>query len=129
MSVGGEASVPAAPKARRWYDHDPVLLEVLDLLRDFPDDVRFQAQAFIRKIEAAVGPDTLQGYYDALPKKGIRGNRWYDRDPIVFRAVELLRLVPPDNQREAATKFLEAMKRRGTGSGKSAGGALVSHPD
>jgi hypothetical protein len=59
--------------SRRWYDQDPLLAEVLDLLRAYPAD----------------------------------------QDPVVFRAVELLRVVPPAVQRQAAERFLEAMKKQG----------------
>jgi hypothetical protein len=101
------------PSVRRWYDHDPVLIEVLDLLKSFQADVRVQAQAFTEKIEAAVGPDVLEKFYEASANRP-KGNRWYDEDPVVHKAVELLRVVPPDAQRQAAMKFLEAMKKPGT---------------
>jgi hypothetical protein len=99
-------------KTRRWYDHDPVLIEVLDLLRSFQEDVRSQAEQFIEKIETAVGSDVLERFYtESVPKQ--YGNRWYDQDPVVSKAVELLRVVPPEAQRQAAMKFLDVMKHRG----------------
>ncbi|MBK8190555.1 MAG: hypothetical protein IPK79_08920 [Vampirovibrionales bacterium] len=103
----------AAPQlGKRWYDHDPLLIEVLDLLRTFPDDVRAHAQAFLEKIEAQVGAEALEEFY-ALSKPPRQGNRWYDQDPIVSKAVELLRVAPQDAQRRAALRFLDAMKRQG----------------
>jgi hypothetical protein len=107
------SSVEPSTKARRWYDHDPVLIEVLDLLRSFKVDVREQAQAFLDKIESAVGKEALEQFYAASQAVPRKGNRWYDEDPVVSRAVELLRVVPPDAQRQAAMKFLEAMKKQG----------------
>ncbi|MDX2086160.1 MAG: hypothetical protein SFZ03_12320 [Candidatus Melainabacteria bacterium] len=102
------------PSTRRWYDHDPVLIEVLDLLKSFQADVRIQAQDFINKIEAAVGPETLKQFYATAERTARpKGNRWYDQDPVVSKAVELLRVVPPDAQRQAALRFLESMKRHG----------------
>ena len=106
------ASESTQAVARRWYDHDPVLIEVLDLLRNFQEDVRVQAEVFIEKIEAAVGKDILDEFYERSKPKQF-GNRWYDKDPSVSKAVELLRVVPPEAQRQAAMKFLEAMKNRG----------------
>ena len=97
---------------QRWYDHDPVLIEVLDLLRSFQDDVRAQAQVFIDKIESQVGTDVLDEYYSVSRPKAY-GNRWYDSDPVISKAVELLRVVPPDAQRKAAMRFMEAMKKQG----------------
>ncbi len=97
---------------QRWYDHDPVLLEVLELLRSFQTDVRAQAQIFLDKIESQIGSEALEQFY-AVSRPKQFGNRWYDKDPVVSKAVELLRVVPPDAQRQAAMKFLEAMKKQG----------------
>ncbi len=107
-----EPDVNGEHSYQRWYDHDPVLLEVLDLLRSFKSDVRDQAQQFLEKIEGQVGKETLEEFYQvSRPKKF--GNRWYDKDPVVSRAVELLRVVPPDAQRKAAMKFIESVKKHG----------------
>lgn len=102
----------SAGSPRRWYDQDPLLVEVLDLLRDYPTDVREQAQVFIGKIEEQIGKETLAKFYEMTrPEK--TGNRWYDQDPVVSKAVELLRVVPPAIQRQAAHRFLESMKKQG----------------
>lgn len=97
---------------RRWYDQDPLLAEVLELLRSYPNDVREQAQIFLTKIEEQIGKDTLDKFYE-MSKTERKGNRWYDHDPVVSRAIELLRVVPPAVQRQAATRFLESMKKQG----------------
>ncbi len=103
---------PSSPSTRRWYDQDPLLAEVLELLRAYPSDVRAQAQIFLSKIEEQIGADTLNQFYElAVPKQ--TGNRWYDEDPVVSKAIELLRVVPPAIQRQAANKFLESMKKQG----------------
>lgn len=99
-------------KARRWYDQDPLLMEVLELLRAYPNDVRAQAEVFLSKIEEQIGKDTLEKFYE-MSKPSQTGNRWYDHDPVVSRAVELLRVVPPAIQRQAANRFLESMKKQG----------------
>lgn len=98
--------------SRRWYDQDPLLAEVLDLLRAYPTDFKAQAEVFLSKIEEQIGKETLEQFY-ALSKPPKTGDRWYDHDPVVFRAVELLRVVPPAVQRQAAERFLEAMKKQG----------------
>jgi cell division protein FtsI/penicillin-binding protein 2 len=97
---------------RRWYDQDPLLTEVLDLLRAYPADVREQAETFLGKIEEQIGKETLEQFYE-LSKPAKTGNRWYDEDPIVSRAIELLRVVPQPVQRQAAMRFLESMKKHG----------------
>lgn len=103
---------PPSGTPRRWYDQDPLLAEVLELLRSYPSDVREQAQTFLAKIEEQIGKETLDKFYElAKPEKS--GNRWYDHDPVVSKAVELLRVVPPAIQRQAAHRFLESMKKQG----------------
>ena len=39
------------PQYKRWYDHDPVLMEVLDLLRNYQDELKAQAEVFLKKID------------------------------------------------------------------------------
>ena len=112
MSHSKNESSSSSVRANRWYDHDPVLMEVLDLLRSFQSDVRLQAQVFLEKIEAQVGKDALEEFY-RIPRPKAFGNRWYDHDPTISKAVELLRVVPPEAQRQAAMRFLEAMRRQG----------------
>jgi hypothetical protein len=97
---------------RRWYDQDPLLAEVLELLRSYPHDVREQAQNFLAKIEEQIGQEMLDKFFE-LAKTDKTGNRWYDQDPVVSKAIELLRVVPPAVQRQAASKFLESMKKQG----------------
>ena len=97
---------------RRWYDHDPLLAEVLELLRSYEADLREQAEVFLARIEEQIGKETLDKFYE-LAKPLKTGNRWYDADPVVSKAVELLRVVPPAVQRQAAMRFMESMKKQG----------------
>jgi hypothetical protein len=39
-----------------------------------------------------------------------KGNRWYDKDPVMLKAIELLRVAPPATQRKAALKLLLALE-------------------
>jgi len=107
-----DMSQSIAGQHRRWYDQDPILLEVLDLLRSYESDVRTQAEVFLKKIEEQIGHDALEKFYE-LSKPAKTGNRWYDHDPVISRAVELLRVVPPAAQRQAAQRFMESMKKQG----------------
>ena len=99
-------------KFKRWYDHDPLLVEVMYLLRNFKDDLRDQAEIFLKKIEDHVGKEAIESFYDKVRHPG-GGNRWYDEDPVLSRAVELLRVVPQDIQRQAAQNFLKALQDQG----------------
>ncbi|OGI02033.1 MAG: hypothetical protein A2Y25_04035 [Candidatus Melainabacteria bacterium GWF2_37_15] len=96
---------------KRWYDHDPLLVEVMELLRNFKDDLREQAQVFLEKIEAQVGKEAVESFYSKV--KHPNGNRWYDGDPVLSRAVELLRIVPQDIQKKASENFLKSLKEQG----------------
>ncbi len=96
---------------KRWYDHDPLLMEVMDLLRNFPNDLRDQAKVFLSKIEDQAGKEAIDSFYEKV--KPVEGKRWYDHDPVLSKAVELLRVVPQNIQRQAAQNFLNSLKEKG----------------
>ncbi len=97
---------------KRWYDYDPLLLQVVELLRDYPDELKSQAEIFLQKVEERVSKDAIDRFY-SIVKPMIKGNRWYDKDPVLSLTVELLRVVPRDIQRQAANNFIEILKARG----------------
>jgi hypothetical protein len=96
------------PQYKRWYDHDPVLMEVVELLRNYQDELKEQATIFLAKIEEKVSKETIDKFYDMV--RPINGNRWYDKDPIISRTVELLRVVPPEVQKAAAEHFIKTLE-------------------
>ena len=96
---------------KRWYDHDPLLMEVMELLRNFQDDLRDQAEIFLIKIEEQVGKGAIESFYEKV--KHVNGSRWYDQDPVLAKAVELLRVVPQNIQRQVAQNFLDSLKSQG----------------
>ncbi len=96
---------------KRWYDHDPVLLKVIDLLKNYQDELHSQAIVFLQKIEEKVSRETIDKFYDLV--KPVNGNRWYDKDPIISKTVELLRVVPPEIQKSAAESFIQTLKEAG----------------
>jgi hypothetical protein len=100
-----------SPTYKRWYDHDPLLLEVVELLRNYQDELKSQAEIFLQKIEEKVSRDAIEKFYELV--KPVNGNRWYDRDPVISRTVELLRVVPPDIQKACAERFINALKETG----------------
>ena len=99
------------PKYKRWYDHDPVLLQVINILKDYQTELRAQAEVFPLKIEERVSKETIEQFYEMV--KPADGNRWYDKDPVISKTVELLRVVPPDVQKAAAEHFLKTLKDLG----------------
>lgn len=100
-----------SPTYKRWYDHDPVLLEVVELLKNYQDELKIQAEIFLQKIEEKVSKDAIDKFYELV--KPVNGSRWYDNDPIISKTVELLRVVPPDIQRACAERFIDELNKIG----------------
>lgn len=96
---------------KRWYDYDPLLLEVIELLRNYQDELKSQAEIFLEKIEEKVGRETVARFYDLV--KPPQQNRWYDKDPTLSKVIELLRIVPPETQKKAAENFIKALEELG----------------
>jgi len=96
---------------KRWYDHDPVLLKVIDLLKNYQEELKSQAEVFLQKIEEKVSKETIDKFYEMV--KPVNGCRWYDKDPVISKTVELLRVVPPEIQKSAAENFIQTLKDAG----------------
>ncbi len=100
-----------AEQYKRWYDHDPVLLELINLLKDYQNELKAQAELFLKKLEERVSKETIDNFYEKV--KPINGKRWYDKDPVISKTVELLRIVPPDMQKQTAKNFLKTLENMG----------------
>ena len=100
-----------SPAYKRWYDHDPKLLEVIELLKNYQDELKEHAVVFLDKLEQKVSKEALDRFYDLV--KPVNGSRWYDKDPIISKTVELLRVVPQDIQRQTAQIFIDTLKNNG----------------
>ena len=96
---------------KRWYDLDPVLSEVINLLQNYQNELRAQAEIFLSEIEKKVSKEAIDKFYDLARPKVC--NRWYDKDPVISKTVELLRVVPPDVQKATAQNFLKALEDMG----------------
>ena len=53
-------------KYKRWYDYDPLLLQVVDLLREYPDELKNQAEIFLKKVEERVSKDAIERFYSIV---------------------------------------------------------------
>ena len=96
------------PEYKRWYDHDPLMLKVINILKDYQDELKEQAEIFLDSIEKKVSKEAIDKYYQMVkPING--GSRWYDKDPVISKTVELLRVVPQEVQKSVAQKFLETL--------------------
>ena len=96
---------------KRWYDKDPILKEALELLKLSTDDQKEQAKDFMLKLQEDVAQDVIERIYEIVTKYHGKGNRWYDNDPVMLRAVEMLRQADPKTQRVAALKLLLALEK------------------
>ena len=48
---------------KRWYDHDPLLMQVIELLRAYPNELKTQAEYFLKKVEEHVSKEALDRFY------------------------------------------------------------------
>ena len=96
---------------KRWYDYDPLLMEVIDLLKNYQAELRAQASVFLQKVEEQVSKEALDRFYEMV--KPFNGNRWYDKDPVISKTIELLRVVPQKIQKQAADSFIQALRDSG----------------
>ena len=96
---------------KRWYDRDPILKEALELLRLSSNEQKEQAKDFMLKLQEDVAQDVIERIYEIVTQYQGRGNRWYDNDPVMIKAVEMLRQADPKTQRVAALKLLLALEK------------------
>ena len=94
----------------RWYDKDPILKEALELLELQPADKQAGAADYIIQLQQDVAKDVLERIYELVNEYHEKGNRWYDKDPVMLRAIETLRLAPPETQRIAAKELLKKLE-------------------
>lgn len=101
---------------KRWYDKDPVLKEALELLKISTEEEKDQAKDFMLKLQEDVAAEVIERIYEMVTKFSEFGNRWYDEDPVMLKALEILRSADPKTQRKAALKILLALENKDFGS-------------
>lgn len=94
---------------RRWYDQDPTLSEAIELLHMSAEETKGKAAEFMLKLQEVVASDIIEKVYQTVKSYEGQGNRWYDSDPLMIRAIELLRAAPLHIQKSAAKKLLKAL--------------------
>ena len=77
---------------KRWYDHDPKLLEVIELLRNYQDELLVQAEMFLQKLEEQVSKEAIDRFYELA--KPVNGCRWYDKNPELSTAIKTISTLP-----------------------------------
>ena len=71
-----------------------------------------KCNTFLQKIEEKVSKETIDKFY-AMVKPVNANNRWYDKDPVISKTVEILRIVPPEAQKICAQNFIRTLKEMG----------------
>lgn len=97
---------------KRWYDKDPILKEALELLRLSSDEEKDHAKDFILKMQEEVAAEVIERIHEIITQFSGNGNRWYDSDPVMIKAIEILRNADPKTQRKAALKLLLALEEK-----------------
>ena len=105
-------------RQRRWYDKDPILREALELLKISIEEAKDEeaensAEEFMQQLQNQVAVEVIDRVYEIITEYKEKGNRWYDADPVVIKAVELLKVAPKKTQRRAALKLLLALEEQG----------------
>lgn len=95
---------------KRWYDKDPILKEALELLRLSSDEEKDGAKNLILKMQEEVAAEVIERIHEIISQYSGHGNRWYDEDPIMIKAIEILRNADPKTQRKAALRLLLALE-------------------
>ena len=81
------------------------------MLKNYQDELKEHAVVFLDKLEQKVSKEALDRFYDLV--KPVNGCRWYDKDPVISRTVEILRIVPPEAQKICAQNFIRTLKEMG----------------
>ena len=53
-----------SPIYKRWYDHDPLLLEVVELLKSYQDELKSQAEICLSKKIEEVSKEAIEKFYE-----------------------------------------------------------------
>ena len=64
---------------KRWYDHDPVLLEVINLLQNYQAELKAQAEIFLAEVEKKVSKEAIDKIYNLVDKH--KGNNKINNMP------------------------------------------------
>ena len=80
-----------SPAYKRWYDHDPKLLEVIELLKNYQDELREHAVVFLEKVEQSCSKEAIDRFYDMVKPVNV--------NEMVLRVSALLRRAQMINER------------------------------
>ena len=94
-------------------DKEQNALELVDLLKGmncYVNIIPYNETSHIEYKKSS--KETIDKFY-AMVKPVNANNRWYDKDPVISKTVEILRIVPPEAQRICAQNFIKTLKDMG----------------
>ena len=83
------------------------------------DDTKSAAADFIISMQEQAAQEVIERIYQLTQEFSKKGNRWYDSDPVMLKAIEMLRMSSPKTQRIAALKLLLALENNSLDSSDS----------
>lgn len=107
---------------KRWYDKSPKLKQLLYVLSNMTDKEVDQVAIYLNQVVhifwkekksnsdevLSIGVEKLFGYYKAYQKR-----RWYDRNPSLSSAVNLMSTLPAEDLDDIVDGFLYALREAG----------------
>lgn len=106
---------------KRWYDKSSKLGEMMKVLSCMSEKEIAQISVYLYQVvklyrkqrnavsdSLSIGRDKLLGYYKAYNKR-----RWYDKDPSLGSAINIISTLPPKDIDEVVDGFIMALKESG----------------
>lgn len=96
---------------QRWYDKDPTVSLAISLLKNTNEETkRLCAEEIIKEVEEK-GIKLPTGLISRINSTF---QRWYDEDSSLSKAMEYLRLSPPELRKGIAIEIIELLERAET---------------
>jgi hypothetical protein len=106
---------------KRWYDKSSKLGEMMRVLSCMSEKEVAQVSVYLYQVvklyrkqknsmndNLSIGTDKLFGYYKAYNKR-----RWYDQDPSLRSAINIISTLPTRDIDEVIDGFIQALKESG----------------
>ena len=94
----------------RWYDKDPVIKEFMSALERLDEEtINLLAQDFIQTMMEDEYINTDGAIKSLIQNIPPGYNRWYDENYDLHSCLEVLKSLPPEQQRRIIEKFRESM--------------------
>lgn len=108
----------------RWYDFDPNVSVLLDVLKNVPENIQEEVLTSILKtarvirekldtetpddVPVSIGKNRVLGLYMSSQKR-----RWYDENPVITNAFNVLATLPDEDCRDIISSILQALTEMG----------------